>query len=661
MDPVSAAGLAIGVASIGLQVYTGCIQGTVSPLVIRRGLTLTAMIGIQLLITATNFPEDCNYLNLRLRMEQQRLFAWSETSGLLDLDAKNQKKVLESNTFVLHRQTVLDLLVQVQCLFREFEDKQKRYENLQTANEQDDILDRPEKDAAEANFPLPARRRDFIKKAMSNLRQSSKEAATRLRWASFDKAAFETLLSRFATLNDSMTEILDARMQVEIHHTVQDTNRGVLQLHHKIADLGRLVMALNVKLEAGMPTAVSPVSVAQKAANASGLQLLSQLAKFKAFNESIESEKKTPWDETTAMSLGLGNPGKQKELMIDRSTVKLDPAADDLDLPRCEALVALPGGGQKRVWVEWKEYERQKPGDHSPPPKEVIIERVRKLAALLNHSPKPEAFRTPHCLGFFDKASQTAESDEDEDAQDRRLGLVFERPSDEILDATLPPVSLRGLLTSERKPRVTDRIKLALAISNCLLYLHAVNWLHKGLRSHNIVFFRTNTGKVDYAKPYLSGFDFSRPARPDEMTDIPGDDAEFDLYRHPDAQSTNPGERSRFKKSFDIYSLGVLLVELAHWDTIDRILRINLNVARGRPSIALRVRAVRLNLLSDDIVAGIGASMGEIYEKAARICISGGQSLGLEDGNDETDGAVAARLSMTFYENVVKELDSVVV
>jgi hypothetical protein len=27
MDPVSAAGLALGVASLGLQVYTGCIQG----------------------------------------------------------------------------------------------------------------------------------------------------------------------------------------------------------------------------------------------------------------------------------------------------------------------------------------------------------------------------------------------------------------------------------------------------------------------------------------------------------------------------------------------------------------------------------------------------------------------------------------------------------
>lgn len=57
-------------------------------------------IGIQLLITAKNFPDEFKYLNLRLRMEQQRLFAWSETSGLAALDSNNQQKILETNTAV---------------------------------------------------------------------------------------------------------------------------------------------------------------------------------------------------------------------------------------------------------------------------------------------------------------------------------------------------------------------------------------------------------------------------------------------------------------------------------------------------------------------------------------------------------------------------------
>ena len=645
MDPVSMAGLAIGVASIGLQVYTGCIQG------------------IQLLITASNFPDDCKYLNLRLRMEQQRLFAWSETSGLLDLDAKNKQRVLESNPFVLHRQTVLDLLVQVDCLFKEFKEHQTRNKRLQTTPDHDLTLQNPEKDAADANFPLPQRRRDFIKKAMHALRATSHDAAERVRWVSFDKVAFELLLSRFSTLNDSMTNILDARMQVEIQHTVQDTNRGVLQLHHKITDLSRLVMALNIKLEASSPISSSQMPLAQKRANADSLQLLSQLAKFKAFNESIESAESTkktpPWDQTTAKCLELGSPDEQKHLVLDRSVVDIDPAAEESDLPRCEATLRLPGAKPKKVWVEWKEYDRQRPGDLSPP-KNVIYERVRKLAALLNHSPKPEAFRTPHCLGFFDRACADGveDQDEEEDILNMRLGLVFERPLDAVLHSSLPPVSLRELLETSRKPRVTDRVRLAHAISNCLLYLHAVNWLHKGLRSHNVVFFRTTSGQVDYAKPYLSGFDFSRPARADEMTDIPGpgDDAEYNLYRHPLAQSNNPEERERFKKSFDIYSLGVLLVEIAHWATVEKVLGIDMNAARGRPSIALRVRE---SLLADEQIADLGACMGAVYETASRKCIAGGKELGLCEGDDETHDAVAARLSMVLHEDVVKPLGDV--
>ncbi|KAF9875468.1 hypothetical protein CkaCkLH20_06849 [Colletotrichum karsti] len=631
MDPVSAAGLAIGAASIGLQVYTSCIQG------------------IQLLITARNFPEDCKFLNLRLRMEQQRLFAWSETSGLLDLDGNKKDKILESNTFILHRTTVLDLLMQVQCLFKEFEEHQQRNERLKPTPDRDSVLENPEKDAAAANFPLPEKRKHFIKRAMSKLKQRSQEGFLILNWVSFDKAAFELLLSRFSTLNDNMTDILDARMQVEIHHTVQDTNRGVLQLHHRIADLGRLVMALNVKLDASVPLNISTMSMSQRTANADDLKLISKLAKFKAFNESMDSPKQPPLDEATAMYLELGKPGQRDKLLLDRTMFELDEEAEDLDQPRCEATLRGVDGISKRVWIEWKEYEPQTDKEDSPS-KQVIIDRVGKLAALLNHNPKPEAFRTLHCLGYFDMAGAESDMAGDDDILNRKLGLVFERPNDDDLDPSLSPVSLRDLFQSERKPRVTDRVNLAHAISSCLLYLHAVNWLHKGLRSHNIVFFRSKDGRVDYAKPYVTGFDYSRPARSGEETDIPVDDGECNLYRHPQVQLMNPAERERFRKSFDIYSLGVLFVELAHWKPVDTVLGFDIY---RKPSLAIRVRD---GLLEEDQLAEVGASLGEVFEQAARRCIAGGDQLGLANGEDETDDTVASKLSMKFYEDVVQRL-----
>ncbi|KAK4232044.1 prion-inhibition and propagation-domain-containing protein [Podospora fimiseda] len=642
MDPVSIAGLAISVASISLQVYSSCIQG------------------IQLVITAVNYPDDCKYLNLRLRMEQQRFFAWSEASGLMELDQKNRDKVLESNTFVLHRQTVLDLLVQIECLFKEFQEHQKRTKRLQTTPDQDQILDKPEKDAADANFPLPKRRSDFIRKAMKNLKERSQEAGQRLRWVSFDKAAFELLLARFSALNDNITGILDARMQVEIHHTVQDTNRGVLQLHHKITDLSRLVMALSLKLESSSITPASQIPIVKRQYNADGLELLSKLAKFKAFNESMEPDKDgPPLDEATAKFLELGKPGEQRDLLLDQSMIELDPGAEHHYKPRNAATLTLPTGEKKKVWIEWRDYDPQRPGDISPP-KDVLVERVRKLAVLLNHEPKPEDFRTPHCLGFFDKAT-TGTAEDDEDILNMRLGLVFERPLEDGLHPTLPPVSLRELLLQkkkERKPTVTERVKLAHAISKCVLYLHAVNWLHKGLRSHNIIFFRTIDGKVDYSRPILSGFDFSRPACAGEMTDIPGpdDDVEYNFYRHPAAQSVNPDGREGYKRSFDIYSLGAVLMEIGRWARIEDILAIDFHVSRLRPSISLRVRE---ELLAENQISELGACMGELYEAATKKCITGGKELGLSEDDDETDDAVAAKLSMVLHEDVVKRLGDI--
>lgn len=345
--------------------------------------------------------------------------------------------------------------------------------------------------------------------------------------------------------------------------------------------------------------------------------------------------------------------------------------AETSDAPRCEAVLKLPDGVHRKCWVEWKDYEAELPGEVDPT-KEVILERTRKLAALLHHSPKPDAFRTPHCLGFFDKApprtksqigtdnsnndrdsKEDNEEEEEEDILNYRLGLVFERPED--VHASLPPISLHELLRTVRKPRVTERVTLAHAVAHCLLYLHAVNWLHKGLRSHNIIFFRTETGQVAYDKPYLSGFDFSRPAK-DTMTQIP-DDVENDLYRHPHAQSsTHAKERERFRRSFDIYSLGVMFVEIAFWKPVGRVLDIDLIAAQRSRRVA---QGVRSQLLDPSVIEEIGASMGEKFENATRRCIAGGEQLGLVEGGDETSDAVAANLSMAFYENVVQQLGSI--
>lgn len=606
-------------------------------------------------------------------MEQQRLFAWSETSGLLDLQNKNNRKVQESNTFVIHRTTILDLLVQIQCLFQEFEKAQKKNSHLIVVPEplgsDDEFLQDPAKDASTAHVPLPERRRHFIIKAMkavkSTTEDSLSEGRRRLRWAAFDKDAFEDLLRRFSTLNDNMTDILDARLQTEIHRTTQDTNRGVLQLHKDLSSLHRLVMALDIKMQAHVYP-VPAIPQYAPANDASGLRLLAQLAKFKAFNESLENEGSAPWDDATALVLSLGHPDAEKaNTKIDRSDISLE-AVESGTIPsaiRSEASYRRNGDVSRRVWIEWKDYDYQMPGSPSPPP--LIVDRVQRLASLLHHRPKPEAFRVPHCLGYFDNAKRQsdsgADSEGDDDVVDARIGFVFEKPNDEDISPDTPPVSLFDLIKSSPKPRVTERIHVAHAVAQSLLYLHTVNWLHKGLRSHNIVFFPLTTKskhgtkmKIDYSKPYLSGFEFARPARADEQTEIPGDNGAYNLYRHPHTQGHGFGPRESFRKSFDIYSLGVVMVELAHWKTVDKVLGLEIEEKRMRT-----MNRVREMLLDEGRTQELGAAMGGMYEIATAKCIAGGLELGIGDMEDERNDAVAAKLSMAFYEDVVKKLGDV--
>lgn len=579
-------------------------------------------------------------------MEQQRLLAWSETSGLMDFDSIGPSKVL-LNVFGLHRTVILDLLVQIRVLFDEFRHQQGRYIELDTNSPQSSA---PLSTATSSNpkystgdedggnlVPVSSKRKKFITKAMHTL-DSVGKAPRHLRWAIWDKENFEALLQKFASLNDTITSYLDSKLQSEIFRTTQETNRGVLQLHRQVGDLQQLVLAVSISLvkHDQLHTVTFASQQSQAKDDEMDMKMLGELAQFKAFNETVEA-------------------GSVPDTRIEESSIRFGADHDD-ESARCEGTYTTKDGQIKNVWIEWKDYDWQ---DMSRP-QSLLVERVQKLAALLHRSPKPSAFRVPHCLGYFGNLPPAHADDsgaprgcELNENEEPRVGFVFEKPLD--AESTEQPVSLRELFKSQEKPRITDRVALAHAIASCVLYLHSVNWLHKALRSHNIVFFRAN-GRVDYRKPYLSGFDFARPACSQEYTELPGDDNEHEIYRHPLTQHGRLGPRNPYRKSFDIYSLGIMLVELAHWQPINEVLGIDFSTTACR-GLVLGVRA---SLLTRSRLQELGANMGTVFETACRKCIAGDEELGILNGQDETkDNTVAARLSETFYQDVVKKLGSI--
>jgi serine/threonine protein kinase len=198
-------------------------------------------------------------------------------------------------------------------------------------------------------------------------------------------------------------------------------------------------------------------------------------------------------------------------------------------------------------------------------------------------------------------------------------------------------------------PPLTDRITLMRLLSETVERLHAVDWLHKGLRSSNILFFTDRTtGAINLSDPYISGFEYARPAQRDDMTQRPSEDPGADIYRHPATQAG-----LGFLKSFDLYSLGVVLLEIAYWAPIEKILGIA-DLDRARPKEVSRVRAT---LLEDERFSKhVRSHLGLTVEGLVWACLKGPEGFGLDGECDEKDAFVAAGLQREFGERVVKRL-----
>jgi len=135
----------------------------------------------------------------------------------------------------------------------------------------------------------------------------------------------------------------------------------------------------------------------------------------------------------------------------------------------------------------------------------TIFDRVQHLAAVL-HSARPARLRVLQCIGVF------------EEPQNFRFGLLHKLPP--RTHRHLGQATLLKHLNSKWKPSLTDRIELARKLAHCALELHSVGWLHKNIRSENIVFFHEeDSTRRRLDTPYLIGMECSRPDHINEISE----------------------------------------------------------------------------------------------------------------------------------------------
>jgi hypothetical protein len=275
------------------------------------------------------------------------------------------------------------------------------------------------------------------------------------------------------------------------------------------------------------------------------------------------------------------------------------------------------------------------------PVEEVAIRKIA-LATLFATPGKPSDFHILDCIGFVD-------------VEQPGVGLakfVYRLPEGCQLDFAYhtphtDPQSLLQILDKRipgepHVPPLEQRMKLAQTLAASLHSLHLNGWLHKSLNSENVLLFESSAGVYDLAEPRIVGFRDSRPDG-DIWTSLgPQVNPLLNDYAHPTNRrpSVDADHQIRFRRVYDYYSLGTMLLEIGVWRSLRSLLKKKSNDPEER-------RLVLMRQLPD-----LRSFMGSTYVRAVEKCLD-------TSFEEEEPGTGAEKQVHEFYLNVVEPITEI--
>ncbi|KAL2673771.1 hypothetical protein Neosp_012215 [[Neocosmospora] mangrovei] len=294
-------------------------------------------------------------------------------------------------------------------------------------------------------------------------------------------------------------------------------------------------------------------------------------------------------------------------------------------------------------------YEYKEANDFSGEPQPQTLHQARRITGLLRH-PKRTGFHILPCAGFFWNRGTRNE-----------MGLVFDLPPTFDPSDGAGVETLLELYKMHKLVPLGHRIHLAWAITAAIEHFHRVGWVHKSIRSNNIAFaagskisftrdssdgedenpVSPNLGDFDLSNPLLFGFEYSRAG--DAATYLEEDHSRANnLYRIPERWNK---PTARFKKSHDVYSLGVVLFEIALWKDIDSALR---SFKQDPDKIA---SAKVTQVLKDKCVKALPHQVGAVFARCILTCL---------DFDTRTKGLSEYEMQRYFQKNIVEPMGKAV-
>lgn len=543
--------------------------------------------------------EDSRCLSLQFEIEQSRLREFLQAAGLVAGAGED-----DSTPMLLTRTTILlNVLSEIKSTLIGY-----------TENEECPHESQREGTSPTVSSDLSDGYSSLSSKLLLGLQTAPKpiQIVRNFTWSIFRKSESEKVLQRLGRYNDFLLELLDAQQLRVLHVQHQENCMELVQMRNSLEDIRKLKEAAHASKAVHNRSGAWQHTLDEE---------LENLAGFKSLYTSLLKDNSTR----------TGN------IKIASSRLRFcSKTAEQQEHPR--AVFRLDDDDERDAWINWQSMDI--PNEDST----TSLSPIEELTILLM-APKPDEFCIPVCVGY--SILQHGE-------EKARPALIFENP------AGVPhvqPVSLLQALQNRTKPTLTHRVALAHKVAQCLLYLHAVNWLHKALRSSNILFFPSNDTEVDIRSPYVTGFDNSRRSQFHEVSTEVRRIGRMEVYRHPDTQLDGP--MLPYRKTFDIYSLGLVLAEIALWEPVVSIMGVQKTMDRSRKATS----GVQERWLASEprLLESLRAEAGEKYAGAVETCLQGRDAFAIPREDTETSADTGRVIQRGFNAKVVRPLAEIVV
>ena len=586
-------GLVLAGVSLAFQTFSGCV------------------VAFDLFSSAISFGKDAERHLAYLSLQEFLLFAFAQQAGIIE---QRREPYLDYDR-------VQKSLAQIESLLTDVERLKKRYGfKIGTGNKEHNPVQRSDKESTNKSI-LPVNdsndsQLQFLYHA-NLLEERTRVLATgkelnrvasfpkKIWWSAVDQTRFKAFIADLAKWIQSLNDLLDSNRRRIQQDYLSKTYAKTVSNTDQLERLENLFFAMLATQNSALPVAMS---------------------KLKAIHLAQLSHHSSDGDKLLRSMAILNCSDPDATNYFEDYNIPIEQISDLCghvgvyrDSPVLVDLKDLRSGDDGNVTIT---FNRQ----------------IRDLIRLLG-VPKPAEFCTLSLRGYLNDLP-------------RKWGYVFDIPR----QMQRKYETLYDLLGNEDYlPSLTNRFRLAEKLASALYLFHSVEWYHKAISSHTIVFFTTLDGDECLANPYFIGFDYSRLASKVEESEKPRSNPHQDVYRHVKAQYPTSLDEP-FEAIYDIYSLGVVFLELAYWRPIESVLDeeniINFNQCTSEDLRRVAPALLRLSTCSEPLY-NTSFRVGDVFSGIIRVCLTG--------GFEGTDKKYSNGLQDSFFEKVVTPLKNLAI